>query len=107
MTTHLNIQIPCIFQNKVLTIKALHLQGTGESPEEALLECLKHTSYYAAFKHAKIIQGSHMYITIPYNQDIYNAILDIEPLPGTLVKTKQFKSFLEEPTPEQILKLGY
>ena len=107
------MQIPCTFEDKVMKISALNLEGFAETAELALLECIKSTPYFVNLKSAHIVNfkdhrgRDFIFLEVQFTNLIYEAIMDLEPLPAIAAKRKQLKSFIIEPTSEEIVKLGY
>lgn len=108
----LMISIPCEYSNNILTIKSLGFKGKGNSPDEAILECIKNSVYYVPFLLSKFKTYTdhrhidRMHLEVPFDSLIYDKITQIEPLPGD-TRIKKSKSSIILPTDEQILKLGY
>jgi len=113
MSNQLMISIPCTFKNKVLVINALSLKGIGDSPKEALLDCIKNTALFNALKAADFAQWSDfrdrefMHIEIPYDSIIMKKISEVEPLPEDKIAAKKKNSKLTEANPEEILHYGF
>lgn len=111
MASTIYISIPCTFENKVLIVKGLGLEGKGDSPDQALLECIKNTNLYiplmlCKFKLFTDFRGRDFrHIEVPFNTIIMDKISELEPLPGDRRIKKS--SHLYEPTNEEILTLGY
>lgn len=113
-TTALSIQIPCEYEDKVFTIKCLKLSASGDTAEKALLECIKSTPYYTGLKSAKVIQfrdfrgRDFTILEVAFSNTVYDGIVENEPFPME-TKRKQLKAnnSIVEPTPEEIVKLGF
>lgn len=112
MASSLYISIPCTFENRLLTIKGLDLQGRGDSPDQALLECIKGTNLYTPlmlckFKSFTDFRGRDFRsLEVPFDSIILEKINEVEPTPETKKKIKK-SNHLIEASPEEILKLGY
>lgn len=106
MTTYM--RIPATYENETLTIKALGLTHTAYPMEEAYMALAKNTpEHYAALALGTIKEeGRFIGITIPFNEKLYNKILEIEPLP---VDKKRIKvdSHLHTASAEEVIKHGY
>ena len=107
------LQLPCTFEDKIMKISALNLEGSAETAELALIECIKSTAYFTSLKNANVINfkdhrgRDFIFLEVQFTNLVYEAIMDIEPLPSTAVKSKQLKSFITEPTAEETIKFGY
>lgn len=111
--TTLYISIPVEYINKTLTIKALGFKSKGDSPDQALLECIKSTPLYIHLMLAKFVsftdhrgrKFSHM--EVPFSTELLTKINETEPYPKDKKKEIAAKSHLAEITPEDVLKWGY
>lgn len=107
----LTISIPCEYSNKTLVIKALGFKAKGDSPDQALLECIKNTVYYTPFILAKFKSYTDfrrrecMHLEVTFDSLIYDKLMQSEPV--HVDKLKKTKSSIAEPTPEQMVKLGF
>ena len=105
------ISIPCKYTNRVLTIKALGFKAEGDSPEQALLECIKNTALYIPLILAKFSSFTswrghkHLQIEVPYHSSIYDKIQEVENFPNE-AKKKAAKTFISDPSAAEILKYG-
>lgn len=112
MSSSLYISIPCTFDGKTLIIKGLDLQGKGDSPDQALLECIKNTNLYSPlmlskFKSFTDFRGRDFRaLEVPFDSAIMDKINEVEPTPETKKKIKR-SNHLIEASPEEIIKLGY
>lgn len=112
MASSLYISIPCTFENKTLTIKALGLHGKGDTPDQALLECIKNTNLYtplmlSKFKSFTDFRGRDFRsLEVPFHSTILETIHEIQPTPEDRKKIRK-SNHLYEPTAEETLKLGY
>jgi hypothetical protein len=113
MTERIYISIPTQYSNEILTIKALGLEGNGPSPEDALLECIKNTALYdllivCEFHYSNDTWGyEHLLLQVPFSTELYNKIIEVEPLPELSKKKKRNSSLILEPASEDILKYGF
>lgn len=111
MASSLYISIPCTYENKTLTVKSLRLQGKGETPEQALIECIKNTPLYMSLVSAKFKSWidfrhrSFMHLEIPYDAAIMKKINDLEPTCDEKKNSKVNKVI--EPTQEEIFRFGF
>ena len=112
MADLLYFSIPCSFKNQVLTVPALGFKAKGDSPEEALLECIKHTSLYIPLILAKfncLVDAKRqisLQLEVPFHAAIYTKLQEIEGFTDTL-KKKMNNSLIVEAAPADILKYGY
>lgn len=112
MAGTLYLSIPCTFEDKVLTIKALSLRGKGDGPDQALLDCIKNTDLYtplllSKFKSFTDFRGrSFRTLEVPYSSILLETISQVEPTPEDKKKIRKSK-YLYDSTPEEILTLGY
>lgn len=110
MATTLYMNIPCNFENNTLNINCLGFKAKGNSPDEALLECIKNTALYlplllSKFKSHTDHRGrTFTSLEVPFNDIILKKINEVEPYPETA--KRKSKGLLAEATPEEILKLG-
>lgn len=108
-TTHLSI--PCQFEEGILTIKALNFKSAGDTPDQAILECIKGTPMYASLISCEFISftdfrgRTFMHLEVPFDAAILKRINDIEPLP-TEAKRKH-KSLITDVSPEEALNFAY
>ena len=107
------LQLPCTFQDNIMKINSLNLEGFADTPELALLECIKSTPYFLSLKNAQVVNfkdhrgRDFIFLEVQFTNLVYEAIMDIEPVPKVSVKSKQLKSFIIDPTSEEVVKLGY
>lgn len=112
MNTELYIAIPAKYSNKTLTIKSLGFKTRGDTPEEALIECISNSALYeslilAKFNYIEHRGKQHLQLEVPFNNNIYDKLIEIEPFPEIVIKKKTTKSFLIEPSFEETVKFGY
>ena len=107
----LHIQIPCTYENETLRINALNLEGQGWPKEDALFNAIK--SGKNLTEHLLLAQLKEVYsvrkdgaliIEVPYSDTLWKAIMKNEPLPKDAAKKK---SFIEEPTAEETILMGF
>jgi len=107
-----HISIPCKYVNRVLTIKALGFKAEGDSPEQALLECIKNTALYVPLILAKFSSFTnwrghkHLQIEVPYHSGIYDKMQEVEPFLNE-AKKKAAQTFISEPSAAETLKYGW
>jgi hypothetical protein len=111
MEDSIYISIPCSYEDRILTVKGLKLSAKGDSPDQALLECIKNTPLYMPMMLAKFVsftdfrKRTFMQIEVPFHATILKKINEVEPYPeSTRIKSK---SVLVEPSHEEKLKFGF
>lgn len=111
MGSYTYISIPCTFEDNVLTVKALNFKATGETPDQAILECIKSTPLYAPlvlceFKSFTDFRGREfMHLEVPYEASIIKKMTDIEPYPNE--KNRKHRSLVTDVSAEDMLKYAY
>lgn len=103
------MQLPCTYENEVLTIKCLNLSATAWPLEEAFALVVKNTpEFYASLSLGTIHkENGRCFIVVPKSDKLYNKILELEPLPEDQDKKKKQNSLLKDVSPEEVLKFGY
>lgn len=105
------IAIPCKYENNILKVKSLGFEAKGNSPDQALLTCIKETPLYIPLMLAKFrIQTDSLgrkfqYLEVPFDNLILKRISELEPTVEE--KKKKIASSVETPTSEEILKWGF
>lgn len=113
MASTMYISIPCTYENKVLTVKALGFEAKGDSPDQALLECIKSTPLYIPLMLAKFKSftdhnhRSFQQFEVPFDNAILKKINEVEPYPEEKTIKKKSKSVLSETSAEDVIKYGY
>lgn len=102
------IRIPYTYIDDVMTIKGLQLSATGWPVEEAYIAITKQCKeFYAVLSKGELKQeGKYEFIDLPYNEKLYNRILELEPLPLD-AKIKKSSSKIKSASSEETLKYGY
>lgn len=104
----LHIAFPAIYENNTLTIKCLRIESEGLTAEEAYINAAKNTPELYKYLILGTIQESNgkCLISVPFEQKVYDKILEIEPLPVDKPK-KKLSSRLTDVSPEEVIKYGY
>jgi len=109
----LMLSIPCTYENKTLTVKALGLKAKGDSAEQALLECIKSTPLYiplmlAKYKTFTDHNGRNFeQFEVPFDNSILKKINETEPYPEEKSIKSKKKTALTDVDPEEVLMYGY
>lgn len=111
MANTVHMSIPCEFKNGVLTVSSLNFEGKGETPDQAILECIKDTPFYALliaceFKSFTDFRGREfMHLEVPFDAAIIKRITEFEPYPNEA--KRKHKSLITDVSAEDILKYAY
>jgi len=107
----LMISIPCAFENNILKVNGLGFKAEGDSPEQALLVCIKNTPYYnplilATFTKFKNHRGREfMHLETIYDESIIKLINEVEPYPPE--KPNKLKQKIETSTAQEVIDYAY
>ncbi len=102
------VRIPYTYIDDVMTIKGLQLSGTGWPVEEAYKAITKQCrEFHSVLSKGELKQeGKYEFVDLPYNEKLYNRILELEPMPSE-AKVKNNSNKVKSASNEEIIKYGY